>query len=142
MGTRFLLVLLSVFLIFSIGCGRKTSKVAAPSGGSGASVTQTKFTAKDMRAAIIAGCAETGWRAADAGANTMEATIIVRDRHAVLVSIPYTASDYSINYKDSDNMGYRDRGDGTFAINTRYNNWVRRLNESIQKQISLKQAGK
>ncbi|MDR2695342.1 MAG: hypothetical protein LBC79_03060 [Deltaproteobacteria bacterium] len=143
MKMRFPLLLMSALLMFSLGCSfRSTSQVAAPAGGSGMSASQEGFTAKDMRAAIFNGCAEKNWRAIDVDANTIEATIVVRNKHTVVVSIPYTAASYSINYKSSTNMAYKSRSDGTFSINRSYNNWVRNLDEAIQRQVARKQTVK
>jgi len=147
MNMRFpLLLLLSVLLAVSAGCGtraRKTSKVVEPSGGVLALESQKKFTAKDMRDAIITGGADYGWIVADAGTDTLEATNTVRGKHTVVVSIPYTATTYSIHYKDSTNMHYKPKDDGTFTINKSYNVWVRNLDKGIKKRITEKQtAGK
>jgi hypothetical protein len=131
-----LLLLLSALLVFSAGCGRP---MAAPSGSVTASISGKPFTAGDMRAAIIKGCAARNWRVTDAGPDTMEATISMRNKHTVVVSIPYTATSYTINYKDSTNMGYKAKDDGTFSINKNYNKLVLDLEQAIQSQIALKQ---
>jgi len=137
MNMRFLFPLMIVLLIFSTGC-RRTSNVIAPSGGTGMLATQGSFTAKDMREAIFKGCIDSGWNAFDVDEKTIEAKIIVRNKHTVVVSIPYTATAYTINYKSSVNMKYSLRGDGTFSISRSYNNWVNNLDQAIQRNISLK----
>ncbi|MCL1985623.1 MAG: hypothetical protein FWG59_04165 [Betaproteobacteria bacterium] len=137
MNTRFLLTLLIALLMLSVGC-RKTSNVATPSGGSGAAMAQEHFTLQDMRDAILKGCADKNWRAVETDANTIEATNIVRNKHTVVVSIPYTAKSYSINYKSSSNMGYKAKSDGTFSIHPNYNNWVNNLDKAIRANIAQK----
>jgi hypothetical protein len=136
MNRRFLLLLLIALLAFSASC-RNTSNVAAPAGGS-AMVADRGFTLQDMRAAIFKGCADKHWSAVEIDANTIEAMNIVRNKHTVVVSIPYTASSYSINYKRSSNMGYKDKGDGTFSIHSNYNAWVGNLKQAIDVNIAQK----
>jgi hypothetical protein len=137
MNMRFLLLLLIVLVAFSIGC-RRTSNVATPGGDSGAAMTQASFTVQDMRAAILKGCAEKNWRTAEIDAHTIEATNVVRGKHTVVVSIPYTAASYSIKYKSSANMGYKTKSDGTFSIHSNYNKWVGNLDQAIRVQIAQK----
>lgn len=56
---------------------------------------------------------DSGWRVSEPASNTIEATIMVRNKHTVVVSIPYTATHYSINYKASTNMEYKAKSYGT-----------------------------
>jgi uncharacterized caspase-like protein len=50
--------------------------------------------------------------------------------HMVQVSIPYTATQYSILYSSSDRMNYKDG-----VIHPKYNVWVAALNREIQSQL-------
>ena len=137
MKTRFLLLLLIALLAVAAGC-RRTSNVATPSGGAAAATAQASFSAQDMREAILKGCADKNWRAVETDANTIEATNTVRGKHTVVVSIPYTAASYSINYKSSSNMGYKAKSDGSFSIHPNYNNWVGNLDKAIRAHIAQK----
>ena len=92
-----------------------------------------------MRKAIVAGCSERQWVASDIDNTTIEATIIVRGKHTVVVSIPYTENSYSIEYKSSVNMDYKPNSDGTFSINRSYNNWVNNLYQAINANITRMQ---
>jgi hypothetical protein len=139
MSMRFLLLLLIVLLVFSIGC-RRTA--VAPGGGAPPAAVQESFTAADMREAVLKGCLDAGWQAAEIDANTIEATIVVRGKHTAVVSIPYTAQTYSINYKSSTNMAYKGKSDGGVAIHGAYNRWVNNLHAAIQKQIAQKKTAK
>jgi hypothetical protein len=139
MNIRFLLLLLIALLIFSIGC-RRTA--VAPGGGAPPSAVQANFTVEDMREAILKGCLDAGWQAAQIDANTIDATIVVRGKHTVVVSIPYTAESYAINYKSSINMAYKDKSDGGVAIHGAYNRWVDNLHAAIEKQIAQKKTAK
>jgi len=139
MNMRFLFLLMIVVLAFSAGCRTgRVSDMTTPAGSSAVAIDKELFTVQDMREAIVKGCAERNWRVVEKDANTIEATNVVRNKHTVVVSIPYTETSYTINYKDSTNMNYRPKSDGTFSIHPNYNNWVNNLDQSIQKQISLK----
>jgi hypothetical protein len=134
MNMRILLLLMSALLVCSVGC-RTTSNVLIPGGSATMATMQDGFTLQDMREAIWGGCHDRGWIATDRDANTIEASITVRAKHTVVVSIPYTAATYSINYKDSVNMEYRPQSDGTFLINRSYNNWVKNLDQAIRANM-------
>ena len=134
MNMRFLLPLLIALLVFSVGC-RKTA--VTPSGGPAAEI-QAIFTVQDMREAILKGCADKNWRAVEIDAQTIEATMDVRGKRSVVVSIPYTATSYTINYKSSVKMKYKAKSDGGAAVHGAYNRWVKSLDQSIQAQIGQK----
>jgi hypothetical protein len=152
MTLRLRLLLLGALLIVSAGCGgyvpspreeaapsgrasASTSgknftvyvpsrEEAALSGRASASTSGKNFTVDDMRDAIIKAGVKSKWHVNDAGADTMEATFVVRGRDTVVVSIPYTATSYAIKYKESAAK------------------WARSLNTAIQRQILLKQTGR
>jgi len=90
------------------------------------------LTTKKMHDIIVKSCIERGWRAVHAGKNILEASIIVRGKHTVVVSIPYTANSYSINYKSSVNMEYKGN-----KIHPNYNNWVHNLDQTIRSHLAL-----
>ena len=127
MNMRFLFPVAVVLLAFSVSFGSSSN-----------AATQVRFTAKDMRECIFKGCADKSWRPVDVDANTVEATVVVRDKHVVVVLISYTAESYSINYKSSINMKYKPNTDGTFSIHRNYYNWVNNLDQAIQKHAPLK----
>ena len=63
--------------------------------------------------------------------NEIEARIIVRGKHTVVVSIPYDTQHFSINYKDSINMNYNEG-----KIHPNYNKWVADLEQALMVNIS------
>jgi hypothetical protein len=137
MKTRSLLLLLAL-MVLSAGCRAATTKpITTLSGSIPESVTQVNFTAKDMHEAIIKGCLDKGWNARDSDVTTIEATIEVRGKHIVVVSIPYTATSYTINYKSSVNMDYNNtRDDGLVTIHYNYNKWITNLDRAIKANIA------
>ena len=61
------------------------------------------------------------------------ATLTLRD-HLAVVEIPYSATSFSIRYKDSQNLRYNadDR-----SIHSNYNGWVQNLNNAILAGLSV-----
>lgn len=89
---------------------------------------------KKVEAAISRGATERGWVAKSMGAGTMELTLQQR-QHRLVVDVKYTATNYSINYKDSSNMNY-DASSNT--IHPKYNKWVNTLRHSIDRNLAIK----
>jgi hypothetical protein len=140
-NTRFLLPAALALLAFAVGCGRPGAMYyeVPVVGSSAAAEDRNSFTLQDMRQAILSACIEKGWTAVDKDANTLEATITVRAKYTVVVTIPYKATDYGpIMYKDSTNMNYKPKDDGTYSINRSYNNWVNNLDAAIRSHIAQK----
>ncbi len=110
------------------GCARtmpvynvSAAPVASPSG---------QLSAAKVRSAIIQALADKGWvvKQDDPGKITAEA--LVRD-HRAEVEIAYSATQYSITYKDSANLLY----DGTM-IYRNYNKWIKLLEQQIDQRLS------
>ena len=132
---KYLLLMVLVLALAGIGC-RVGQSVGAFAYDFPTAEAHKNFTEKQMHDAIVKGCADTGWRATDVAPNTIEATIMVRNKHTVVVSIPYTATHYSINYKASTNMEYKAKSDGSSSIHPNYNNWVSRLDKAIRQNVA------
>jgi hypothetical protein len=64
----------------------------------------------------------------------MLATLVVRNKHTVMVGIAYSADAYSLKYDSSINMNYRVQ-DGTPVIHPFYNTWVQNLVTAIQMEL-------
>lgn len=132
---KYLLLMVLVLALAAIGCrsGRPVGTFAYdfPSAEASKNISEKK-----MHDAIVKACADTGWRVSEPSPNTIEATIVVRNKHTVVVSIPYTATHYSINYKASTNMEYKAKSDGSAVIHPNYNNWVSRLDKAIRQNAA------
>ncbi len=89
------------------------------------------FSMSQVQKLIMAAGAERGWVIKPAGSGELEGTLILRS-HVVKITIPYSQSSYSILYKDSTNMKYKDG-----QIHRSYNNWVLRLNGDIQRTLLM-----
>ena len=87
-----------------------------------------------VKQAIRVGAAVKGWTIEDAADGTLTATIVVRDKHKVVVKIDYDASKYSIHYKDSAVMKY-EVNNGQAVIHPFYNVWVENLKNDINIEL-------
>lgn len=83
----------------------------------------------DMRRAILTALQRRQWtvQRADRGQIMAQYT---RRGHQADITIPYSASTYAIQYRDSHNLDYHD---GT--IHRAYNKWVRKLDRTIQQEL-------
>jgi hypothetical protein len=132
---KYLLLMVLVLALAGIGC-RIGQPVGAFAYDFPTAEAHKNITEKQMHDAIVKACADTGWRATDVASNTIEATIMVRNKHTVVVSIPYTATHYSINYKASTNMEYKAKSDGSASIHPNYNKWVGILDKNIRRNVT------
>src|SRR4051794_29762056 len=56
-----------------------------------------------VRGAIVRAGSSLGWQMKDEGNNTLVGTLILR-KHVAVVAIPYSATNYSIHYRSSENL--------------------------------------
>lgn len=87
-----------------------------------------------MKQAIRLGAAVRDWKILELADGGLLATIIVRDKHKVMVRIDYDASQYSIHYKDSAVMKY-EVNNGQAMIHPFYNVWVENLIKDINIEL-------
>lgn len=129
--TRNFLVAASLVATLALagGCARTAPMVVLNDVPVAPSVSKA-LTATQVRTAIITAGTSLGWRMADAGAGAIEGTLALRG-HTAVVSIPYSASKYSIQYKRSENL---QEANGT--IHNNYNGWVQNLDRAIRTEIS------
>jgi hypothetical protein len=86
--------------------------------------------ATSVREAIHRAILSRGWTVAGETPGVLTATI-QKDGISATVDISYTATDYSIVYRDSTGLKY----DGN-RIHKRYNHWVDRLQASITAELT------
>lgn len=106
------------------GCAR-TAPVAQVSSTVSAGHTQAQ-----VRAAILKAGLNRQWVMSDAGPGLIKGRLQSRD-HVAEVSIPYSATGYSIKYVSSLNL----MASGG-QIHKSYNRWVQNLNQDIQLNLS------
>lgn len=90
-------------------------------------------TMSQVQKAIIRAGAKRGWSFTPVSPGTMEGTTVVRGKHRATVSVVYTRSDFSIAYKDSQNLEYDPT---TGSIHPNYNSWVQLLEQDIRMELS------
>ncbi|MCR5563749.1 MAG: hypothetical protein K6F46_10395 [Desulfovibrio sp.] len=129
---RVLCSLVIVLAFLPLGCQKKTPMTAA----GGVPVAGKTVTAAQMRSAIIKGCIERQWKPVEISPGLIEASITVRGKHHVTVSIPYSADHYDIKYKSSSNMGEQQKN-GEIKLHRNYNTWVNNLHQAIQRQLAM-----
>ena len=104
---------------------------------------------EQVKQAISSAAASKGWTVAYSTDGSLLATLVVRNKHTVVVKVDYDVSKYSINYNDSKNMKYgiidvqptivssnKDQShNGQAEIHPFYNKWVQDLKDAIRGEL-------
>jgi len=88
-----------------------------------------KPTLAQVRKAIRQGAVSKTWSIKELNSNTMVARV-GKKTIEVVVTIEYSTERYSIKYRDSRNLSYKDG-----MIRSRYNSWVRKLRARIEERF-------
>ena len=94
--------------------------------------------AEEVRKAIVAAADATGrhWVLTEPSPGQMVATYHVRT-HTVVTDIRYSATQFSVNFRESVNMKYAPGGPtGTGVIHPFYNQWVQDFVRAIQLELA------
>lgn len=118
----------TLFLALLLGVSACTSKPVATIEST--AVPAAVRTEEAMQRAILTALQRRQWTVERAEPGQILA-LVQRRSHQARVSIPYTASGYSIRYRDSQNLDYRNG-----KIHRNYNNWIHNLDRSIQQELS------
>ncbi len=86
-------------------------------------------TLQDVEAAIVRAGDKLGWNMRPIKPGEVQGTLALRT-HTAVVSIPYTTSKYSIQYKSSVNLNH----DGNM-IHSNYNGWIQNLERRINVEL-------
>ena len=89
-------------------------------------------TMEEVQKAIIGAGAALDWQMAVVKPGEIVGTLNVRSHQAV-VSIPYTTKNYSILYKDSNNLKYDAKNQ---TIHANYLSWIQRLDNAIRSRLT------
>lgn len=131
------LLIVLCFCLCAIGCVKKTVPVHSVGYQVPMVDGQAHVTKAQIRNAILLGCQDKKWAAVDAGPDTIEASILVRHKHDVTITITYSATGYSIDLKSSQNMKESVK-DGGRVIHKAYYKWIDNLNYNIKKHLTQK----
>lgn len=93
------------------------------------SPVEGNLTMEQVKKEIMAAGRPRGWRMKEIAPGHLEAIIYVR-AHMAKVDIKYNTKEYSIHYKDSDNLKYKEG-----KIHKAYNNWITNLDRDIQLEL-------
>ncbi|ELC5004831.1 hypothetical protein RJK40_004427 [Salmonella enterica] len=94
------------------------------------STVSAGHTAEQVKMAILKAGQKRDWIMTEAGPGVIKGRLQARG-HSAQVSIPYSASSYSINYESSLNLKAADG-----KIHKNYNRWVNNLDHDIQLNLS------
>jgi hypothetical protein len=90
-------------------------------------------TVGEIKRAFMAGGARRGWTATDAGPDAMILTIVVRT-HTLLMELTCEPGKYSLKYKDSVNLDFKDEA-GKRTIHRSYINWNTNLMNDARAEL-------
>jgi hypothetical protein len=85
-----------------------------------------------VKGVILSACIGRGWVAREVSPGLISATLTARS-HTAQIEIPYTATKFSIIYKNSVNFSYDPQKQ---TIHNRYNRWVNNLRQDIQAGLA------
>lgn len=90
-------------------------------------------TMENIEKAILRAGLTLGWQMVPKGPGQIEGVLLLR-KHRAVVDITYDTKVFSIAYKDSVNLDYRD-SDKT--IHSNYNGWIQNLEKGIRAQVTV-----
>ncbi|GHV50240.1 lipoprotein [Deltaproteobacteria bacterium] len=125
---KFARIAFCIALFMMIGC-KSTFNTAPVLELRDQSVSKT-VPLKDMERCIKEAGIRLGWKMDTVSPSVIEGTLNLR-QHTAVVTIPFTQTNYSILYKDSDNL-YAENG----QIHKSYNRWVKNLEKEIGIELS------
>jgi hypothetical protein len=123
------LLVLGALLVVMCGC-RTTAPIAQISNAPLGVSPGSKATMADVSRAIWAAGKRLGWVMTEVRPGEIMGTLTV-PKHQAMVVIRHDTSTFSIHYRDSVNLRYRDQ-----EIHRRYNHWVHNLARAIQAETA------
>lgn len=92
------------------------------------------LSADQVKQAIMLVAAAKNWSIGFQSDGKLQATLVVRNKHTIVVEIAYSPEKYSLTYKDSINMKHGQL-DGHAVIHPYYNKWVQELKDGIRAEL-------
>ena len=93
-------------------------------------VVSKTVSAEQVKQAIVIAATSKGWTTATDKNGAIIATLIVRNKHTIVVTIPFAEDKFSVLYRDSSNMNYSNG-----VIHPHYNSWVQNLLTAIHSEL-------
>lgn len=160
--TRLLLVLLAVVLSTGARAQRQPVPVVDYIDVPVAKSNPRPLSALQVQEGIVAAGRKLNWEMVPAGADALTGTLVVQNRHTVVVDIPVAADKYSVKYRSSINMRYANEqakisfrdpmgstaqtfnssfgagaGPAVRVIHPAYNQWVKELMTAIDGELRV-----
>ena len=126
MNFRRILVVVSVMLLVAACTSRPIVNVTDQPVVSAAG---KELTADQVRNAIVAAGNGLGWVMTPVSPGLVSGRLMLRD-HVAVVDVRYSAKTFSITYKDSTNLNYKDG-----QIHRNYNGWIENLDRDIRNEL-------
>lgn len=93
------------------------------------------LTAEQVKSAIIAGSVRQRiWTVTPVKSGVMTAILNVKNKHTAVVDITYSAKEFSIKHRESNNLLYEKDENGVEQIHRNYNRWIQGLKQNITQE--------
>ncbi|BBP74329.1 hypothetical protein CCU68_23420 [Pseudomonas gingeri NCPPB 3146 = LMG 5327] len=125
MSSLLRVALIALALFVTAGCTSK--KIITPTR---TVAPQIQASQEQMKQAILTTLVKRKWSVQRVNPTQIQAEITVREQFHVEIDINYSASGYSIAYRDSSGMDYKDG-----KIHKNYIRWVRLLDKGILREL-------
>lgn len=122
-----LLIAAAILVLGGFGCKRT---VPIQAYGMATLAPYGYLTPEQIRDGILRGGQKVKWSMVEERPGLVVGTLVVRNKHTVIVEIPYSVYSYAIRYRSSINMKTRDG-----EIHRSYATWVEELNNSISAEL-------
>ena len=90
------------------------------------------YSVENVQMAMLTACRNKGWAANVVDPGIIEASITIRARHRARIEIQFSATHYSIHYKESFGLEYSNG-----RIHSNYNHWIAKLDSEIKREFGL-----
>jgi len=100
-----------------------------------APTTNAAFSPAKTRQAVIRAAQANKWTTEVTADGRLLATLFVRGKHTIVVSVVVQSGVFSVGYSSSINMNYQKAPDGKDWIHPNYNVWVRTLVNAIRFEL-------
>ena len=125
---RFFTAVAAIFLLTGFGAGTPIYNVTGTPIPPNPLATMENIEKAVMRAGLTL-----GWQIAPKSPGLAEGVLVLRTHRAV-VDIAYDTKTFSITYKDSINLDYREKDK---TIHSNYNGWIQNLEKAIRAQVTV-----
>ncbi len=135
LGFKQLSILLIVVTVGIAGCRSiKISNIESRTYAASGAAYSSNLSLEDYEKAIIRAGSKRNWVFRHVTPGQLEGAVTIRGKHTAVVDVFFDTSEFSIIYKDSQNLNFdADKG----AIHPNYNSWVKLLGADIQSEIQL-----